>query len=114
VFDVDAIAFAAMSEHFIDQLKAGEAHSAMPSMMKYAGTELNKKRHELIMAAGGSNALEWSRTAPRRQGRRANGCGPRPIRSKAAPATCSSVSSPRHPAAAGGIDHKSKPALVRL
>nr|WP_314446924.1 acyl-CoA dehydrogenase family protein [uncultured Sphingomonas sp.] len=59
LFDVDAIAFAAMSEHFIDQLKAGEAHPAMPSMMKYAGTELNKKRHELIMAAGGSNALEW-------------------------------------------------------
>ena len=59
LFDVDAIAFAAMSEHFIDQLKAGEAHPAMPSMMKYAGTELNKKRHELIMAAGGSDALEW-------------------------------------------------------
>jgi acyl-CoA dehydrogenase len=59
LFDVDALAFAAMSEHFIDQLKAGEAHPAMPSMMKYAGTELNKRRHELIMAAGGSDALEW-------------------------------------------------------
>jgi len=58
-FDVDALAFAAMSERFIDQLKAGEAHPAMPSMMKYAGTELNKRRNELIMAAGGSDALEW-------------------------------------------------------
>ena len=58
-FDVDALAFAAMSERFIDQLKAGEAHPAMPSMMKYAGTELNKKRNELVMAAGGSDALEW-------------------------------------------------------
>ena len=58
-FDVDSLAFAAMSEKFIDQLKAGEAHPAMPSMMKYAGTELNKRRHELAMAAGGSNALEW-------------------------------------------------------
>ena len=58
-FDVDAIAFSAMSERFIDQLKAGEAHPAMPSMMKYAGTELNKRRHELMMAAGGSDALEW-------------------------------------------------------
>jgi alkylation response protein AidB-like acyl-CoA dehydrogenase len=58
-FDVDALAFAAMSERFIDQLKAGEAHPAMPSMMKYAGTELNKRRHELVMAAGGSDALEW-------------------------------------------------------
>jgi acyl-CoA dehydrogenase len=58
-FDVDALAFAAMSEHFIDQLKAGEAHPALPSMMKYAGTELNKRRNELVMAAGGSDALEW-------------------------------------------------------
>jgi acyl-CoA dehydrogenase len=58
-FDVDAMAFRAMSERFIDELKAGLAHPAQPSMMKYAGTELNKARHELVMAAGGSNALEW-------------------------------------------------------
>jgi len=58
-FDVDALAFAAMSDHFLDQLKHGESHPAMPSMMKYAGTELNKARHELIMAAGGSDTLEW-------------------------------------------------------
>jgi alkylation response protein AidB-like acyl-CoA dehydrogenase len=58
-FDVDALAYSAMSEHFLDQLKSGEAHPAMPSMMKYAGTELNKRRHELIMAAGGSDTLEW-------------------------------------------------------
>nr|WP_294851054.1 acyl-CoA dehydrogenase family protein [uncultured Sphingomonas sp.] len=64
-FDVDALAFAAMSERFIDQLKAGEAHPALPSMMKYAGTELNKQRHELMMAAGGSDALEWDSEASR-------------------------------------------------
>jgi alkylation response protein AidB-like acyl-CoA dehydrogenase len=58
-FDVDAIAFRAMSERFIDELKAGQAHPAQPSMMKYAGTELNKARHELVMAAKGSDALEW-------------------------------------------------------
>jgi alkylation response protein AidB-like acyl-CoA dehydrogenase len=58
-FDVDAMAFRAMSERFIDELKAGHAHPAQPSMMKYAGTELNKARHELVMAAGGSGALEW-------------------------------------------------------
>ena len=28
-------------------------------MMKYYGTELNKRRHELAMATGGSDALEW-------------------------------------------------------
>ncbi len=58
-FDVDQMAFRAMSEKFIDELKVGRAHPAQPSMMKYAGTELNKARHELAMAAGGSNALEW-------------------------------------------------------
>ncbi|HEX8572117.1 MAG TPA: acyl-CoA dehydrogenase family protein [Allosphingosinicella sp.] len=58
-FDVDAMAYRAMSERFIDELKAGIAHPAQPSMMKYAGTELNKARHELVMAAGGSDALEW-------------------------------------------------------
>jgi acyl-CoA dehydrogenase len=58
-FDVDALAFAAMSERFAAMWKAGEAHPAMPSMMKYAGTELNKRRNELAMAAGGSDALEW-------------------------------------------------------
>jgi acyl-CoA dehydrogenase len=58
-FDVDALAFAAMSERFAAMWKAGEAHTASPSMMKYAGTELNKRRNELAMAAGGSDALEW-------------------------------------------------------
>ena len=58
-FDVDALAFAAMSERFAAMWKAGEAHPASPSMMKYAGTELNKRRNELAMAAGGSEALEW-------------------------------------------------------
>jgi acyl-CoA dehydrogenase len=58
-FDVDQMAFRAMSERFIDELKAGRAHPAQPSMMKYAGTELNKARHELVMAAGGSDRLEW-------------------------------------------------------
>ena len=57
-FDVDALAFAAMSERFAAMWKAGEAHQASPSMMKYAGTELNKRRNELAMAAGGSDAVE--------------------------------------------------------
>ena len=59
LFEVRARAFGAMSERFIDELKAGRAHPAQPSMMKYYGTELNKTRHELMMSAGGSDALEW-------------------------------------------------------
>ena len=93
-FDVDALAFRAMSERFIDELKAGRAHPAQPSMMKYAGTELNKRRHELVMAAGGSAALEWESEASGHGKRPANGCAPRPIRSRAARARFSSISSP--------------------
>ena len=59
LFEVRATAFRAMSEKFLDELKARRAHPAQPSMMKYYGTELNKQRHELAMAAGGSDALEW-------------------------------------------------------
>uniref|UniRef100_UPI0035121CE5 acyl-CoA dehydrogenase family protein n=1 Tax=Alteriqipengyuania sp. TaxID=2800692 RepID=UPI0035121CE5 len=59
LFDVDALAFTAMSEKFLDEVKVGKGHPAQPNMLKYAGTELNKRRHELLMAAGGSLALEW-------------------------------------------------------
>ena len=59
-FDVDALAYAAMGEKFLDEIKVGKAHPAQPNMMKYVGTELNKRRHELMMSAGGSTALEWN------------------------------------------------------
>ena len=58
-FDVDAFAYRAMGERFIDMWKTGRAHPASSNMMKYVGTELNKARHELVMACGGSGALEW-------------------------------------------------------
>jgi alkylation response protein AidB-like acyl-CoA dehydrogenase len=63
LFDVDALAYSAMGEKFLDEVKVGKGHPAQPNMMKYAGTELNKRRHELIMAAGGSAALEWDSEA---------------------------------------------------
>ena len=61
--DVDVLAFRAMAERFGDTFKAGLCHPAQPNMMKYAGTEINKRRHELIMSAGGSQALEWESDA---------------------------------------------------
>jgi alkylation response protein AidB-like acyl-CoA dehydrogenase len=63
LFEVRSKAFGYMSERFIDELKAKRAHPAQPSMMKYFGTELNKSRHELMMAAGGTDALEWESEA---------------------------------------------------
>ncbi|QWC57381.1 acyl-CoA dehydrogenase [Erythrobacter sp. 3-20A1M] len=59
MFDVDALAYGCMAEKFLDEAKVGKAHPAQPNMMKYSGTELNKRRHELMMAAGGSRSLEW-------------------------------------------------------
>jgi acyl-CoA dehydrogenase len=59
LFDVESFAFRAHSERFMDEWKSGTAHPAYSNLMKYLGTELNKKRHELVMAVGGSDALEW-------------------------------------------------------
>jgi acyl-CoA dehydrogenase len=58
-FDVESLAFRAHSERFMDEWKTGKAHPAYSNLMKYLGTELNKKRQEMVMAAGGSDALEW-------------------------------------------------------
>ncbi len=63
MFDVDALAYGAMGEKFLDEVKVGKGHPAQSNMMKYAGTELNKRRHELLMAGGGSRALEWDSEA---------------------------------------------------
>lgn len=63
MFDVDALAYSAMGEKFLDEVKVGKGHPAGSNMMKYVGTELNKRRHELLMAAGGSAALEWDSEA---------------------------------------------------
>jgi len=58
-FDIDAVAFQLALERFGDMTKAGQAQPAMSSMLKYYGAELNKRRQELAMSAGGSDALEW-------------------------------------------------------
>jgi acyl-CoA dehydrogenase len=64
-YELRAAAFAALSERSFDELKAGIAHPAQPSMLKYYGTELAKQRNELAMAAGGSDVLGWE--GPRSQ-----------------------------------------------
>jgi alkylation response protein AidB-like acyl-CoA dehydrogenase len=57
--DVDGIAFRMAMERTGDLVKAKQASPATASMLKYYGTELNKRRHELLMNAMGSDALEW-------------------------------------------------------
>ena len=58
-FDVDEAAMACAAERAVDLAKAGQGHPAFSSAMKYYGTELNKRRHEILMSAGGVDALEW-------------------------------------------------------
>jgi alkylation response protein AidB-like acyl-CoA dehydrogenase len=58
-FEVDEAAFRLMLERFGALMKAGQANPAYSSALKYYGAELNKRRHELLIAAGGSDALEW-------------------------------------------------------
>ena len=48
-----------MAERAVDLAKAGQGHPAFSSAMKYYGTELNKRRYEILMSAGGIDALEW-------------------------------------------------------
>ena len=58
-FEVDESAFRLTMARFNDLTRTGQAHPAYPSALKYYGSELNKRRYELLVAAGGSDALEW-------------------------------------------------------
>ena len=57
--EIDGLAFMATMERFKDEAKAGQGTGANSSMLKYYGTELNKKRLELMMDSAGSDGLEW-------------------------------------------------------
>ena len=57
-FEVDEAAFRALMQRFGEQARAKQAHGAFSSALKYVGAELNKRRHELLMATLGSEALE--------------------------------------------------------
>jgi len=70
--EIDAFAFQLALERTGDRLKAKQVNPAISSMLKYYGAELNKRRHELVMSAGGSEALEWE-SERSRHGERARG-----------------------------------------
>ena len=57
--EIDQIAMGATIERVTDEAKAGQGVGANSAMLKYAGTEFNKRRYELLMDAAGSDALEW-------------------------------------------------------
>ncbi|MCE8508364.1 acyl-CoA dehydrogenase family protein [Ruegeria pomeroyi] len=57
--EVDGLAVALTLERYKDQAEAGQGAGDASAMLKYMGTELNKRNLELVMAAGGSDALVW-------------------------------------------------------
>lgn len=57
-FEMDALAFALTMSRVTDEAKAGNETGAMSSMLKYYGTELNKRRAELTMSVAGTDGLE--------------------------------------------------------
>jgi acyl-CoA dehydrogenase len=58
-FEMDAQAFALTMKRVMDESKAGSETGALSSMLKYYGTELNKRRAELTMTVGGSESLQF-------------------------------------------------------
>tara|TARA_R110002073_G_scaffold31278_5_gene96103 strand:+ start:1103 stop:2287 length:1185 start_codon:yes stop_codon:yes gene_type:complete len=61
---IDALAFEATLQRVRDESDAGQGVGARASMLKYVGTELNKRRHELNMSALGADGLLWEGDDP--------------------------------------------------
>jgi alkylation response protein AidB-like acyl-CoA dehydrogenase len=57
--ELDTLAFGATMERVRDEAKAGQGLGAASSIFKYYGTELNKRRYELLMSASGEAGLAW-------------------------------------------------------
>ncbi len=57
--EIDEWAFNMTVARKLAEAKAGASLGADSSMLKYYGTELNKRRYELMMDAAGHDGLEW-------------------------------------------------------
>lgn len=57
--EIDSLAFGLTLERYKDQAKAGGSVGDASAMLKYAGTEINKRRNELLVEAAGADALIW-------------------------------------------------------
>lgn len=60
--EIDTLAMEMTLERYKDQAEGGQGLGDASAMLKYMGTELNKRRLELVMAAEGSAALPWEDT----------------------------------------------------
>ncbi|MDG0969406.1 MAG: acyl-CoA dehydrogenase family protein, partial [Porticoccaceae bacterium] len=58
-WEIDGAAFAFTVERVTDEVKSGHGVGATSAMLKYYGTELNKRRFEHLMKINGSDAMMW-------------------------------------------------------
>ena len=58
-YQLDTLAFAATMEKVTAEAKAGQGLGPASSIFKYYGTELNKRRNELLLSVEGESALGW-------------------------------------------------------
>jgi len=58
-FEMDERCLELTIERARDEVRAGVSLGATSSLFKYYGTELNKRRYELLMAIHGNDALAW-------------------------------------------------------
>jgi alkylation response protein AidB-like acyl-CoA dehydrogenase len=56
--EIDTLAMGMTLERYKDMAKQGGVGHAS-AMLKYAGTELNKRRYEILMSITGSEGVEW-------------------------------------------------------
>jgi len=61
-FEIDEVCHQLTMERARDEAQAGASLGPAASMFKYYGTELNKRRHELLMTVGSHDALVWAGT----------------------------------------------------
>ena len=58
-YEMDQLSFGLTIRRSVDEAKAGSGPGHAASMFKYYGTELNKRKFELMMSALGSAGLGW-------------------------------------------------------
>ncbi|MEL7449349.1 MAG: acyl-CoA dehydrogenase family protein [Pseudomonadota bacterium] len=58
-WEIDARAFERTLRRVNDEIASAQGVGNTSAMLKYYGTELNKRRHELLLAMHGTDALSW-------------------------------------------------------
>jgi acyl-CoA dehydrogenase len=58
-WEIDGACFALTAERVTDEVKSGHGVGATSAMLKYYGTELNKRRFETLLKVNGSDAMVW-------------------------------------------------------